>query len=158
MRRFLMAAWVAGITGLIGVVLGIIATGFWQRNEQRQKFRVMAFVKRLTVHQEAFKFASDLGQIFFDAGTGQGQPDKEDLSSEIMKLKEWWRGNCLWLDIDSRKAILNLINSSETYIESDDEEDCEKCFKLTNEAIKCISEGIGEKYLPDVKSRTNVHK
>ena len=107
--------------------------------------------KRLTVHQEAYNLASEIGEMFFEQLTGQWTATSENLALTVSKTRAWWRGNCLWLDKASRKAFLHLVNRTAIYAESCDPGDAEKGLKLARIAIKSIASGIGEEHLPGIE-------
>lgn len=146
-----MPDWAVAIIGPICLLLGIGISEFRQWRQERNKYRFVTFEKRLTVHQEAYNLASEIGAMFFEQLTGQGMPTSENLTFTISKTRAWWRGNCLWLDKASRKAFLDLVNHTEVYAESYDPDDAEKCLAFAGIATKKIASGIGEQHLPDIE-------
>lgn len=146
-----MPDWAVAIIGPICLLLGIAISEFRQWRQERNKYKFVTFEKRLTVHQEAYNLASEIGWMFFEQLTGQGMPTSDDLTSKSSKMRTWWRGNCLWLDKASRKAFLDLVNHAEVYAESYDPDDAAKCLEFAKIATKKIAGGIGEQHLPDIK-------
>lgn len=149
-----MPDWVLATIGPVCLLLGFGVSELRQWRQERDRYKFMTFEKRLTVHQEAYKLTSDIGQLFFDLLTGEGMPSGGELGPDVADMRKWWRGNCLWLDKASRKIFLDFINSVERYAESYDSEDAQKCFDLVETTTKTIVRGIGEQYLPDVHPKS----
>ena len=94
---------------LSGVILGIIATSFWNWRERRERFRVMTFGKRLEAHQSAYYW----NQAIYNSLTSR---DAEQISRCVREAQEWWNSHCLFLDEKSQKSFIAVGNSGRKYV------------------------------------------
>ena len=143
---------VVAFIGLLGVVMGIAASAFWQWTEREDRYRVMIFEKRLEVHQEAVMFNSDIATKAQAALTGKVMPSEAELLSNFLEMRTWWRTNNLYLDPHSRKAFLDLTIGVKSWSESSNLEDAANCFDLAKITGRSIVEGIGQEYLPETEA------
>lgn len=59
-----MSDWVLATIDPVCLLLGIGVSGLRQWRQERDRYKFMTFEKRLTVHQEAYKLTSNIGQLF----------------------------------------------------------------------------------------------
>ena len=138
------------ILGLLGVILGITASAFWQWSEHEERYREMMFEKRLAIHQEAFTLTTQIRTKLLLAVSGKSIPSQSELESDFIEMREWWKANCLYLDPRSRKAFLDLFTNLHEYAASYTHEDAKECLELTAITAKKIVQGIGEEYIPEM--------
>ena len=143
--------WAIALIGLLGVILGVATSAFWQWTEREERYRVMMFEKRLAVHQEAFTLTSQIRTKLLLAVSEKNMPSQDEVYSDFEEMREWWKANCLYLDSTSRKAFLDLFVSVRIYAVSYNPEDAKKCLELTKTTVQKIIQGIGEQYLPEIE-------
>ena len=147
-----MPDWVLYVIGLIGVVVGAAITEFRQWMDRRERYQVMTFEKRLDAHQTALCWCHKLDQAL-------NSQNPKDISRVAGQAREWWSENCLFLDEESRKSMIPAIHYSYQYateIEHPDKYEPEMrmghhVWNYIDNSRKAIMEGIGTKYLPEMR-------
>ncbi len=143
-----MQDWQVAFIGLLGVILGILATAFWNWKERKERFKVIAFEKRLEAHQLAFYWNQT---IYHSLGSG----DAERIRKSISEAQEWWNGNCLLLDERSQKSFISIFNSGNRYARNIQrpELEAERIWDDLNKNLADIIQGIGAEHLPRVEDQ-----
>ena len=121
--------------------------------DREDKFKLIALDKRLEKHQEAYSHWVDLIRAIYDKGT-----KKQDA---VSKCFEFWNNNCLYLDMESSKALKDCAMDVSMYSEylqvnKEAKRDGQQRIYDTNEMWdtimsvgQIISDGVG---LPHLKS------
>jgi hypothetical protein len=149
------------------VSLGSLGFSFWNssterqhrlqtlRLEQEERYRVGLYDKRLAVHQEAYRWLTQL--IVTLRSVLRAEPEdanyaglKRQLSSESVHARAWWDGNCLYLDESSRSSVVSFIESCAAIAHDEYTPEELDPIKLYLAALRATQEGIGMKHL-DVK-------
>jgi len=146
-----MTDWVAGMTGLIGVALGIFATSYWQWRQDKEKYRVMTFEKRLDIHQTLYS----LNQSIYE-----NIRNRAEITQYGNELKEFWKTKSLDLDKNTRISAMVLLSAVREYsrLLSNqgteprilDEKETALISKLNNN-LRDIEEGVGTEHLSRVE-------
>lgn len=136
--------------GFLGLILGIAIQEFRRWRERQELYHSMIFKERLQKHQEAFEFCHKLNVVL-----NFGESKK--INKIAKEFRDWWNANCLYLDDESRKNIIPLINHSYAYAKKDDEID-NSVWDYLNKTLSSLTCGIGVKYLPDAKKETKKPK
>ncbi|MBI2860645.1 MAG: hypothetical protein HYX91_03965 [Chloroflexi bacterium] len=130
------------IIALISVVLGAGISEFRHWRENRERFRVMTFEKRLHTHQEAL---SQIYRIWHD--TYDNKLNFDDKNVSIKKAIMWWEDNQLLLDYASRRQMQDLFSAAYHHLDGTDKPSVfDKTWRKTRETIY---KGIGSKHLLD---------
>jgi hypothetical protein len=147
------------VFGLIGVILGVGVMEFRHWREERERYQVMTFEKRLETHQAALNWCYQLNRVL-------NSRDPGDIHGIADQAREWWNKNCLLLDEKSRESMVLTINFSHSYankFEHPDKGEPEaqkgsQVWHYLNDSLRAIHEGIGVKYLPEKTemSKSNV--
>ena len=147
-----MSEWGIALIGVAGLVMGVIITESRHWLDRKQRYRIMTFEKRLEAHQTAFYWCQQLNQIL-----NNGEPSK--IHSTAVEAREWWKGNCLFLDNNSRTKMHGLFNLVHSYA-NEKQRPVQQAVNLgdavwnrLDESFKAIMEGIGTEYLSDVRSK-----
>lgn len=134
---------------LAGVITSIIVTELSHFLVRRERFRDITFEKRLAAHQQAFCRNQDL----YEALNSNTTDTTDAISIRANEMKEWWKNNCFYLDNNSSKSMLNLINSTLAYnLAQTSQQGKDRTWTLLDKNLKDIVNGIGMKYLPRVKT------
>lgn len=96
-----------GIFGLAGVLLGFTVTLYLKSREQKERYKIMTFEKRLEVYQKLYYFNQTL---WGNMGVVGGPDDV------LNQLKEYWKNNSLYVDDNTSKSTFALISSTQNYI------------------------------------------
>lgn len=137
--------WLTGLFTLLGIALGAGISEYRHWREGRERFRVMTFEKRLAAHQKAYYWWNNLNRVL-------NFGDAEQIRKIANKAREWWNGNCLFLDTNSRRDMVELINYSFMYA-SDSKTAQEHIWEQVMKTAKSIVSGIGFEYLPEALSK-----
>lgn len=146
-----MPNWGIAIAVVIGTLLGVGIQELRRWRETKEKYQAMTFQKRLEAHQQAFSWCHELNVVL-------NQRDAEEIHRVANEARAWWNANCLFLDTDSRRKMIPLLNVSHSYddgIESERPSNMqlgESAWRCLNDALKAITEGIGDKYLPEMST------
>lgn len=142
-----MQDWQIAFIGLLGVIIGILATAFWNLIERKERFKVITFEKRLEAHQLAFYWNQT---IYHSLGSG----DADRIREKIHETQEWWNGNCLLLDEKSQKSFISVFNSGNRYARNiqrpGSELEAERIWDDLNTNLADIIKGIGAEHLPRI--------
>ena len=132
--------WLIALFTLLGVILGLGYSEYKNRQGRKERFRVMTFEKRLEAHQQAYYWCHKLNEVL-NIG------EKADIHNTANKAREWWNSNCLLLDTNSRREIVQLINLSHAY--AHDLKSGEYVWDSLQKSLKSVVKGIGFEYLPE---------
>jgi len=139
-----MQDWQIPFIGLLGAIIGILATAFWNWRERKERFKVMSFEKRLEAHQLAFYW----NQTIYHSLSSR---DPEQISKCIREAQEWWNSNCLLLDKKSQKSFISVFNSGNRYSRNirrpGSEPEAERIWDDLNTNLADIIKGIGAEHL-----------
>ena len=152
--------WVTAVVGLIGVIIGAGIQEFRHWRESKQRYQVMTFDKRLQIHQEAVAWCMKIATNMTPSKLREKQ-DIERLLGHAETAQQWLINNCLFLDSNSHASMLNVldfamdkakkcVNGVPTTIDKEEEAEIAK---RIGKATKCIAQGVGVKYMPDIKKR-----
>ncbi|MBM3156819.1 MAG: hypothetical protein FJ004_05990 [Chloroflexi bacterium] len=146
-----MEPWIGVVGIVIGVMLSEVVRWLRDRGEKQEKYRVMLYEKRLEIHQQAFTWLRKLAAVTMASDT-----EKREV---ISKVDEWWNSNCLYLDDESREAMLDAISGVEGLIDlSPPQAEVKRTARLALEkALSSVMHGIGMKHLDKaikIKSET----
>jgi hypothetical protein len=133
--------WLIALFALLGVVLGLGYNEYRNRKEQKDRYRVITFEKRLEAHQKAYYWYHQLNRVL-NIG------DSEAIHETTNKAREWWDSNCLFVDANSRREMVRLMNLSHMYA-NDNKMAQEKIWDYVISTSKAIVLGIGFEYLPE---------
>ncbi len=137
--------WVIGLFTLLGMVLGIVYGEYRLRREQKERFRVMTFEKRLEAHQKAYYWWNNLNRVL-NVG------DTEEIHRIANEAREWYDSSCLFLDTNSRREMVGLTNLSHMYANGNKMAQ-EHIWDYVIKTSKAIVLGIGFEYLPEELSK-----
>lgn len=130
---------------LLGVMLGLGYSEYKNRQERRERFRVMTFEKRLQAHQQAYYWCQKLNEVLNIGG------NKETIHTTANQAREWWNSNCLLLDAVSRSEMVGLMNFAHLY--ANDNEMGRNVWSSLVTTLKAVVSGIGFEYLPEELSK-----
>jgi hypothetical protein len=152
-----MSEWMAAITGLVGVIVGVGISEFRRWQERKEQYMTMTFEKRLEIAQEAVRLCYAI--LFVLCPFAQHSDKRESvILKNVGELQRFVINNSLYIAPQAQRSIVNFVSFTADYIEklekseitaSDDEQihiitaECEK-------ATKAISNSIGAKYIPDI--------
>jgi hypothetical protein len=142
------------LIGFIGVIIGagIGLIPYFIERKERYKFesyknelerKLEEFKKDLEIkygvkikaHQEAFSLLCDLLNTL-----AAYNKDKRTVEDEVFKLRNWWNGNCFYLDKDSRSNFHQLIKTTYMYlIELDKKGPRPEVKKILRDAIDLLN-------------------
>ncbi len=168
MDNTLIAVIISVVGGIVGGFIAIWGQYFLFKKEstfrkflrdadREDNFKLIALDKRLEKHQEAFSHWVDLIRAIHDKGT-----KKDDA---VNKCMEFWNNNCLYLDMDSSKALKDCAMAVSFYSEylqvnKDAKRDRQSKVYDTNKMWdeimsvgQIISKGVG---LPHLKSEDTI--
>ena len=135
---------IGAIIGLVGVIIGVIIQEFRRWRERKEFYHSMIFKERLEKHQKAFEFCHKLNRTL-----NTGTPNQ--INKIAKEFRRWWDSNSFYLDNESRKLIIPLINYSYAYAKNDPDKN--KVWDYLNKSLASLSIGIGVKYLPESKGK-----
>ncbi len=137
--------WLAPVSGLLGVVIGLGYSQLARWQERKERFQVMTFEKRLEAYQKAYYWCYSLhSSIGINIATVTHRIADEAL--------EWCKSSCLYLDEETRKEMYGVINGSFRY-HGVDEATKREILNQFDTAYDAIRSGIGREYLPKVKDK-----
>ena len=150
-----MAQWAVVLVGLGGVIVGALITGFftWRIHESDKKFhisershdfRVMMLEKRLPIHQRAYYWWQKLNEVL-NIG------ENSEIHDVAREAREWWNGNCLLLDVNSRDEMVKLLTLAHFYASG--HKSGEYVWDALMTTKKAIVAGIGVEYLPETSEK-----
>lgn len=142
--------WSNGFFTLLGVLVGVGITELRRWREYREKYRVLTFEKRLQAHQQAYYWCQKLIEVL------NITRKSEDILKTAKEAREWWNGNCLFLDAKSRISMVRLTNASEMY--ADKLQRGAEVFRILDQTLKAIVVGIGAEYLPEMLKKPDEPK
>ncbi|GEM_PF-3332170 len=145
----------AAIMGIVGVLLGVLATHSfeWWRERRRwdEQYRFQLYGRRLEAHQQAFALVHRMRDFLVGYDSTEAHP-KDD---PIRAAMDWWPANCLYMDQASRAKLNALITGAAAFIAfhrgprtPEGFREANKVWPLFDDALKAIEEGIGVKHLP----------
>lgn len=137
--------WLIALFTLLGVMLGLGYSEYKNRQERKERFRIMTFDKRLEAHQKAYYWWNELNRVL-NIG------DADEIHKIASEAREWWNGSCLFLDTNSRRDMVRLINLSHMYANGNKTAQ-EHIWDYVIKASKAIVLGIGFEYLPEELSK-----
>lgn len=146
-----MTDWVIGIAVVVGTLLGVGIQEFRRWRETRERYQVMTFPKRLEAHQRAFSWCHELNVAL-------NQRDPKEIHRVADEARAWWNANCFFLDSDSRRKMIPLFNAAHDYADgivskrSDNVQLRPFIWRYLTDALKAITEGIGDKYLSETST------
>lgn len=137
--------WLSGLFALLGVMLGLGIGEFRRLQERKERFRVMTFEKRLEAHQKAYYWWSNLNRVL---NVGEAQ----EIHKVASEAREWFDNSCLFIDTNTRRGMVRLINLSHMYANGNKvaQGTIWDCILQTS---KSIVMGIGFEYLPEEFSK-----
>lgn len=142
-----MQDWQTAFFGLLGAIIGVIASAFWNRKEREDRYKVITFEKRLEAHQSAFYWNQT---IYHSLGSG----DAKQIKKHVRDAQEWWNANCLLLDEKSRKSFISILNSGNRYARNIErpgsEPESERIWNDLDKNLSDIINGIGAEHLPRI--------
>lgn len=136
-----MPDWALAIAVVIGTIIGASIGEFRHWREGRQRYQVMTFEKRLEAHQQAYYWCHKLNEVL-------NASDAPKIHQTATEAREWWNGNCLFLDANSRRETVKLINLAHFY--ADGHKTGEYVWSSLMTAMRAIIAGIGIEYLPEM--------
>jgi len=137
---------------LLGVIIGILVTSFWNWRERKERFKVMTFEKRLEAHQLAYYWNQT---IYHSLNSG----DAEQIRGYIHNAQEWWNSHCLFLDEKSQKSFITVFNSGNRYVRNitrpGSEPKAEQIWDDLQNNLSDIVKGIGAEHLQRVEDESS---
>lgn len=73
-----------------------------ENHSHHNRLKVAALDKRLEAHQHAYTLWLQLRRSVHN---------KDKNTDMVIKCQKWWEGNCLYLDMESRKAFMSSIHA-----------------------------------------------
>jgi len=146
-----MPDWVIAVAVVFGTLLGVGIQEFRRWREMRERYQVMTFPKRLEAHQRAFSWCHELNVAL-------NQRDPKEIHRVADEARAWWNANCFFLDSDSRRKMIPLFNAAHDYADGigskrpDNVQLRPSIWRYLSDALKAITEGIGDKYLPETST------
>ncbi len=137
--------WLTGLFTLLGMALGAGISEFRHWREHKERFRTMTFEKRLETHQKAYYWWNNLNRVL-----NEGESDK--IHRIANEAREWWNNNCLFLDTNSRKEMVGLMNRAHMYANGNKRAQ-EDIWDYVIRTAKAILSGIESEYLPEALSK-----
>ena len=137
--------WLNGIFALFGVLIGLGFSEYRMWQTRKERFRIMTFEKRLEAHQKAYYWWNNLNRVL-NVG------DADQIHEKASEAREWWDGSCLFLDTNSRREMVRLINLSHAYANGNKMAQ-EHIWDYVPKTSKAIVLGIGFEYLPEELSK-----
>ena len=144
-----MVDWVASVTGLVGVALGLGYSYVQRHRDDTQRLRIMTFEKRLQTHQEAYHWCHKLNRVL-------NSSDVSEIIETSRQARDWWDAHCFSLDEGSRQQMLSLTNYSFVYAqmlgrsgEHVRDQVAYKVWDVLSDTMKSLVAGIGKDHLPD---------
>ena len=134
------------LIGFLGVILGVAIQEFRIWRERNEFYHSIIFKERLERHQKAFEWCHKL-----NVALNSHNADK--INKIARDFRDWWDGNCFYLDEKSRDLIIPLINYAHLYARK--ETDSGKVWDYFNKALDSLPKGIGVKYLPEMRGDEN---
>ena len=104
-----MPEWGIALVGTGSALAGVIITLIFHLIDNRQRFRVMTFEKRLKTHQEAISLCYELRRVLSIV-------DEKEKYIEIRKIETWWESNCLSLDKRSRHLVFTMVGDAYDHV------------------------------------------
>ena len=141
-----MNEFLGALIGFLGVIIGVAIQEFRRWKERQEFYHSMVFKERLERHQKAFEWCHKLNRVL-------NSDNATKINNIAKEFREWWDGNCFYLDEKSRKLIIPLINWSYAYARG--EKSKNKVWGYLNETLNSLSVGIGVRYLPEMKGDEN---
>jgi hypothetical protein len=146
--------WFSPLIGLIGVILGVLATSFWKWLEQKEKYRDKTFEKTLVCYQTLYTF----NQKLYEQINGNNT-NVTILNSTSNVLKEYMNSNSLYIDETTRESTIGLYNDARNYSNNLTNLNVEatiinnskdKLIASLNKNFEYIQKGAGVAYLPRI--------
>ncbi len=156
-----MPDWALALAVVIGTIIGASIGEFRHWRESRQRYQVMAFEKRLQAHQEAVSWCLKISDYMGPSKMRKKQ-GIEQLLDHVEEAGEWLNKNCLLLDTNSNASLLDVLEfatrnardyTSGAATTVDEDKEIAKITQEIRKAIRCIAQGVGVKYIPDIKRR-----
>ncbi len=136
--------WLTALFTLLGVGLGLGYSEYKNRQERKDRFRVMTFEKRLEAHQKAYYWCQKLNEVL-NIG------EKTEIHNNAIAAREWWNSSSLLLDSVSRRDMVRLINLAHLY--ANGHKSGEYVWDGLMKAQESVVSGIGFEYLPEELSK-----
>ena len=146
-----MSEWAIAIAVIVGTLLGVGIQEFRRWRERGERYQVMTFLKRLEAQQQAFSWCHALNVAL-------NQRDPEEIHRVADEARAWWNDNCFFLDTNSRRKMIPLFNAAHIYAEGvergkpGDVQLGDSIWRYLEDALKAITEGVGDKYLPETST------
>lgn len=146
-----MPDWVIAVAVVVGTLLGAGIQEFRRWRERRERYQVMTFPKRLEAHQQAFSWCHKLYLELSHHNT-------KEIHRVAQEARAWWNANCFFLDANSRRKMIPLLNAAHVYADGIESgrpgnvQPGDSIWRYLNDALKAITEGIGDKYLPETST------
>jgi len=149
------------LVGLIGVIIGAGIQEFRHWRESKERYQVMTFEKRLQVHQDAVSWCWKIA-MNMTPGKLKDAEGIHRLLDDVKDATEWVAHNCLLLDYDSNNSMRSVLEfATETtrkYVNGeanalDKDRAIKEISKNVGKATRCIAQGVGVKYMPDIGER-----
>ena len=159
--------WFVGIFTLLGVMLGLGYSEYRNRQERKERFRVMTFEKRLQKHQEALSLCIRLSVLTTPRKLEEGEEGSRSLLDYMDETTNWFIDNCLYLDERSRLRMIEVLNyatkEGRKFLEVGDtpidrEQKLKLLVKELRKTMECLSQGVGAKYLPELMKSVTKEK
>ncbi len=129
--------------GFLGVVANQVYNYLSRRQEQQESYRLKLYDKRLEVHQQAYKWVMTLHEQL-----ASERDPREELFRSHDGAREWYEGNCLYLDETSRVSVVNFIDIAKAYAKDTPTDDSKQQLELLYiQALRDVQHGIGMKHL-----------
>jgi len=149
-----MPDWAIAVAVIVGTLLGAGIAEFRHWVERKERYQVITFEKRLEAHQQAFGLCLKVSFLCEEALKNSSEYPKE-FADAVSKAMEWWGNNCLYLDEDSREAMLDALEGVTDIVAKQDESSITDYHKSVSKkvakALARIVEGVGAKYIPEIE-------
>lgn len=152
-----MPEWGIALIGVAGIIVGVIITEVRNWLDRKQRFQIMTFEKRLSIHQEiasyCFKIAGCINSL-------KEEPQEliKNLREVITDANKYVNEHILYIDVKSLDAwnitndmLVGFLNQGELSNELE-----QQVKKKLSDVLCCLTVGVGANYLPEMNKRLNL--
>lgn len=88
------------LTGLLGVIIGAAVPMIIHRIDRKDRFALAIMKERILASQQAYQISQDMSTVLFES---------EKQSDVLLKARNWYAKNCLYLPPDIRQQFNEVI-------------------------------------------------
>ena len=154
--------WFPALMTLVGVLVGVAIQEYRIRRERKDKYKDMAFEKRLEAHQEIYYRIIGLGELM-SPGKLMKEAGAKAFHKELLEFTKCVARNALYLARDCRREIVVFLEyarktgnnyADEEWVKSVNvKEEMDKLLHNMRIVMNSVERGVGVEYLPEEKTR-----